>query len=108
MAILIQINRVANFSDVAIYEFGSLEGIVGRVSLDKASGQVELFDIVPGAAAQEGFYLPRVSRALALLMRPENPRTYQLPGVKAELIIVWQRRGAGDGIPHSKCSLVGR
>ena len=65
MAILIQINRVADVYDAAVYEFGPSEGIVGRVSVDKASGRVELFDIAPEAAALEWFYLPRVARALA-------------------------------------------
>jgi hypothetical protein len=65
VAILIQINRVADFTDAAVYEFGPAEGIVGRVSVDKASGRVELFDIAPEAAGREWFYLPRVSRALA-------------------------------------------
>lgn len=66
MAILILINRVADFPDAAVYEFGPAEGIVGRVSVDKASGRVELLDMAPEAAARELFYLPRLKRALAL------------------------------------------
>lgn len=65
MAILIQINRVADFPDAAVYKFGLVEGVIGRVSLDKASGRVELFDIAPEAASRQAFYLPRVARALA-------------------------------------------
>jgi hypothetical protein len=65
VAILIQINRVADLPDAAVYEFGPVEGIAGRVSVDKASGRVELFDVAPEAAARAGFCLPRVARALA-------------------------------------------
>lgn len=65
MAILIEINRVADFPDAAVYEFGPAEGIVGQVSLDKASGRVVLFDIAPEAVEREWFYLPRVAQVLA-------------------------------------------
>jgi hypothetical protein len=65
VAILIQLNRVADFPDAAVYEFGPADRIVGRVSVDKATGRVELFDIEPADAARDGFYLPRVARALA-------------------------------------------
>jgi hypothetical protein len=65
VAILIQINRLADFPDAAVYEFGPAEGIVGQVSLNKVSGQVELFEINPEAVGREWFFLPRVSRVLA-------------------------------------------
>jgi hypothetical protein len=65
MAILIQINRVADYPDAAVYEFGPVEGVVGRVTLHKADGRVELRDIDPVAARADGFYLPRVARVLA-------------------------------------------
>jgi hypothetical protein len=65
VAILIQIHRVADFPDAAVYEFGPVEGIIGQVSLDKATGRVELFDIAPEATGRVGFYLPRVARALS-------------------------------------------
>jgi hypothetical protein len=65
VAILIQINRVADFPDAAVYEFGPVDGIVGQVSVDKSSGQVELFDITPQVVGREAFYLTRVARTLA-------------------------------------------
>jgi hypothetical protein len=53
VAILIQINRVADFPDAAVYEFGPVDGIVGQVSVDKSSGQVELFDITPQVVGRD-------------------------------------------------------
>lgn len=65
MAILIQINMVAEFPDSLIYEFGPVEEIIGRVSLNKSDGQVELFDMVPGAKNCIDSYLSRVAIVLA-------------------------------------------
>jgi hypothetical protein len=65
VAILIQINKVADSPGSAVYEFGSVEGVIGRVTLHKVDGRVELLDMDEAAAGREGFYLPRVARALA-------------------------------------------
>jgi hypothetical protein len=55
VAILIQINKVAEWSDVVIYEYGPAEGIVGQVALDKKTGRVEVFELAPQGARRNDF-----------------------------------------------------
>jgi hypothetical protein len=63
VAIYIQINKLEDIGDAVIYEFGPSEGIIGRVAVLKATGEVTLLDAV-GESAQQ-FYLPRVRHALS-------------------------------------------
>jgi hypothetical protein len=65
MAIFIQINRVDDTPEDAVYEFGSVDQIVGQVCLHKADGRVELFEINPETTARADFYLSRVTQVLA-------------------------------------------
>ena len=45
MAIYIQLNRIDDDSSCAIYEFGSVNAIVGSVAIDKHTGEITLVQI---------------------------------------------------------------
>lgn len=64
MAIYIQINRVEEDTAGAVYEFGPVERIIGRVLLDKKTGKIELIDIEPEQADRTAFFVSRVRRKL--------------------------------------------
>ncbi len=63
MAIYIQINKLEDLGDAVVYEFGPSEGIVGKVAIEKLSGEVVFVEI--DASHRQEFYLPRVQRALS-------------------------------------------
>lgn len=62
MAIYIQINKVEDLGDPIVYEFGPSEAIIGKVAIQKATGDVVLIEI--DSDQREQLDLPRVRRAL--------------------------------------------
>ena len=64
MAIYIQINRLEDMGDALVYEFGPSEGIIGKVAVLKATGEVIPLDLDAVAEPARQFYLPRVQRVL--------------------------------------------
>ncbi len=63
MAIYIQIRKLEENESGVTYAFGPSEGLIGKVMLTKATGQVELIEIDDPRKA--GLFVPRVARALA-------------------------------------------
>jgi hypothetical protein len=63
MAILIQINKLEEFPDAFIYEFGTVNEIIGQVALYESDGWIELLTPLP--ARRQEFYISRVARVLA-------------------------------------------
>lgn len=63
MAIYIQLLKLEEDNGGAVYGFGEGDGLLGKVFLDKASGEVTLIE--QSLPARENFFLPRVRRALA-------------------------------------------
>ena len=59
MAIYIQINKIEEFDDGVVYEFGPIDQIIGQVILYFDTGQVELFDILP-SYQQTGKYPDKI------------------------------------------------
>ena len=64
MAIYIQLNRIDDGKDLAVYEFGPVDRIVGTVAVDKRTGDVEIIEFSSDAPQVAEFYLPRIRRIL--------------------------------------------
>lgn len=63
MAIYIQIRKLSEDNAVALYSFGALNEIIGKIKISKSSGAISLIEITDSARTQ--FYLSRVGRKLA-------------------------------------------
>jgi hypothetical protein len=64
MAIYIQLNRIGDDQSCAIYEFGSVNEIVGSVAIDKSTGEITLIQIDESSKQRTDFFLPRIKTAL--------------------------------------------
>jgi hypothetical protein len=64
VAIYIQINKLADLGDAVVYQFGPAEGIIGKVAVVKATGEVTPLDLDAAGRSAQQFYLPRVQRVL--------------------------------------------